>query len=61
MMHFKPACIAAGLPTEPRSGWEEALIVAKWPDRYAMDNWDEEFKKKYPNDLNPIELGKLEE
>ena len=45
--YLKEACIAAGLPTEPRSGWEEALIVAKWPERYVLDDWDEEFIKDF--------------
>ena len=45
--YLKKACVAVGLPAGPRSGWEEALIVAKWPDRYAMDNWDDEFIKDF--------------
>jgi len=45
--YLKEACVAVGLPAGPRAGWEEALIVAKWPDRYAMDNWDDEFIKDF--------------
>jgi len=45
--YLKEACMNAGLPAISPSGWEEALIVAKWPERHVLDGWDEEFIKDF--------------
>jgi len=39
---LKRACLDAGLPVNSRQGWEEALILARWPERMEMEGWEEE-------------------
>ncbi|MGV8050522.1 MAG: valine--tRNA ligase [Anaerolineaceae bacterium] len=45
--YLKEACIKALLPAGPKSGWEEALIVAKWPENYAIEGWEEDIIKDF--------------
>jgi valyl-tRNA synthetase len=40
--YLKQACLDAGLPVNSRQGWEEALILARWPERMEMEGWEEE-------------------
>ena len=45
--YLKEACQASKLPAGPRSGWEDALIVAQWPERFTMEGWEEDFIKDF--------------
>jgi len=45
--YLKQACLDAGLPIHSRSGWEEALILARWPERMEMESWEDEMIKDF--------------
>jgi valyl-tRNA synthetase len=40
--HLKEASLEASDALTPDSGWEEALIIAKWPEPLEMDGWETE-------------------
>jgi valyl-tRNA synthetase len=40
--HLKEACQEISDALAPKAGWDEALIVAKWPEPMAMEGWEEE-------------------
>jgi len=45
--YLKQACLDAGLPLKNKEGWEEALIVARWPERMEMEGWEDEIIKDF--------------
>ncbi len=45
--YLKEACVSANLPAGPKGGWEDALIVANWPEAYKMEGWEEEIIKDF--------------
>ncbi|MDY6874518.1 MAG: class I tRNA ligase family protein, partial [Chloroflexota bacterium] len=40
--HLKAACQETSEQLDPEGGWEEALIVAQWPEPMQMEDWEEE-------------------
>ncbi|MFW5714261.1 MAG: valine--tRNA ligase [Brevefilum sp.] len=40
--HLKEASQETTDALEPENGWEEALIVAQWPEPMAMEGWEED-------------------
>ena len=40
--HLKSACQETSGHLVPNVGWEEALIVANWPERIPFEGWEEE-------------------
>jgi valyl-tRNA synthetase len=38
--HMKEACKETSALLAPENGWEDALIVAQWPETMAMDGWE---------------------
>ncbi len=40
--HLKEACEEKTILFTPKSGWEKALIIAKWPEAQAVEGWEEE-------------------
>ncbi len=40
--HLKSACQETSSALAPEGGWEEALIVARWPERIPMEGWEEQ-------------------
>jgi valyl-tRNA synthetase len=38
--HLKEACEATSTALEPQGGWEEALIIARWPDKIGLEGWE---------------------
>ncbi len=45
--YLKQACLDSGLPVNSRTGWEEALILARWPERMEMEGWEDEIIKDF--------------
>jgi len=45
--YLKQACLNSGLPVNSRTGWEEALILARWPERMEMEGWEDEIIKDF--------------
>jgi len=45
--YLKQACLDAGLPMKTKEGWEEALILARWPERMEMEGWEDEIIKDF--------------
>ncbi|MFZ3070216.1 MAG: class I tRNA ligase family protein, partial [Anaerolineaceae bacterium] len=45
--YLKQACQDSVLPAGPKTGWEDALIVAKWPEGYAMEGWEDDIIKDF--------------
>jgi len=39
--YLKEACIAANLQLEEPKTWEDALIIAKWPEGFALEGWED--------------------
>jgi len=37
--HLKEACEATSTALAPLSGWEKALIIARWPDKSELEGW----------------------
>lgn len=40
--HLKSACLEKSSLFSPDGGWEEALIIARWPEPMAMEGWEAE-------------------
>ena len=40
--HLKRACQAKSTHFEPKQGWEEALIIARWPEPRAPEGWEDQ-------------------
>jgi valyl-tRNA synthetase len=40
--HLKYACQAKGTSFSPKSGWEEALIIAHWPEAQELEGWEDQ-------------------
>ena len=40
--HLKEACLETSEALTPKEGWEEALIVAKWPEPMPAEGWEAE-------------------
>lgn len=40
--HLKRACQEHSASFGPEAGWEEALIIARWPETPSTKNWEEE-------------------
>ena len=40
--HLKRACLAKSEHYSPKSGWEEALIIARWPEPARLEGWEEQ-------------------
>ncbi|WP_448335947.1 valine--tRNA ligase [Bellilinea sp.] len=40
--HLKRAAQEKGDDFSPKGGWEEALIIARWPQAQAVEGWEEE-------------------
>ena len=40
--HLKEACQETSDLLAPKAGWEDALIVAKWPETLPMEGWEAE-------------------
>ena len=38
--HLKRACQAKSEEYSPKSGWEEALIIARWPEPAPLEGWE---------------------
>ncbi len=45
--YLKEACIAANLQLEEPKIWENALIIAKWPDGFATEGWEDQIIKDF--------------
>ncbi len=45
--YLKEACIAANLQLEEPKAWENALIIAKWPDGFATEGWEDQIIKDF--------------
>ena len=39
--YLKEACQASGLNLHGEAGWEDALIIARWPEAMALEGWEE--------------------
>lgn len=39
--HLRSACLETSPALTPKAGWEEALIIAKWPEPLQMEGWEE--------------------
>ncbi|HPH94753.1 MAG TPA: valine--tRNA ligase [Anaerolineaceae bacterium] len=40
--HLKRACQEISPLYAPKNGWEEALIIARWPEAQAVEGWEEQ-------------------
>ncbi len=40
--HVKEACQVHSSTLSPKNGWEEALIVARWPEPQSKESWEAE-------------------
>ena len=40
--HLKEACLETSSELAPEGGWEEALIIAKWPEPLEKEGWESE-------------------
>jgi valyl-tRNA synthetase len=40
--HLKAACLAKSSHFSPKTGWETALIVARWPETTPPEGWEEQ-------------------
>jgi valyl-tRNA synthetase len=40
--HLKRACQAKSTHFEPKHGWEEALIIARWPELRQPEGWEDQ-------------------
>ncbi len=40
--HLKRACLAKSEHCSPKSGWEDALIIARWPEPAPLEGWEEQ-------------------
>lgn len=40
--HLKEACQEKSVKLAPPQGWEDALIIAKWPEPVAQESWEEQ-------------------
>jgi valyl-tRNA synthetase len=38
--HLKEACMTASPLLVPYDGWEDALIIARWPERKPLEGWE---------------------
>ncbi len=38
--HLKEACMTASPLLAPSDGWEDALIIARWPERKPLEGWE---------------------
>jgi len=45
--HLKSACQEKSEYFSPKSGWEKALIIAKWPEAQEIEGWEEEKIKNF--------------
>jgi valyl-tRNA synthetase len=45
--HLKSACLEKSEDFSPRQGWEEALIIARWPEAQEIEGWEEEKIKNF--------------
>ena len=45
--YLKEACIAANLQLEEPKTWEDALIIAKWPEGFALEGWEDQIIKDF--------------
>jgi valyl-tRNA synthetase len=45
--YLKQACIGAGLQLEAPKTWEDALIIAKWPEGFAQEGWEDQIIKDF--------------
>ncbi len=45
--YLKEACIAANLQLEEPKTWEDALIIAKWPEGFASEGWEDQIVKDF--------------
>jgi len=45
--YVKEACLDSGLPGNSWTGWEGALILARWPERMEMEGWEDEIIKDF--------------
>lgn len=45
--YLKDACQAKGLETGKRGEWEEALIIASWPESVKLQGWEEQIVKDF--------------
>ncbi len=39
--HLKEACMETSDLLAPENGWEEALIISKWPETMSMEGWED--------------------
>lgn len=39
--HLKQACQEKSSAFSPKQGWEEALIIARWPENLPMEGWED--------------------
>ena len=40
--HLKRTCQEASLEFAPKQGWEDALIIAQWPEAQAVEGWEDQ-------------------
>lgn len=40
--HLRYACRETSGKLDPEGGWEDALIIARWPERMQLEGWEEE-------------------
>ena len=40
--HLRTACMETSAALAPEGGWEDALIVAKWPEVQPVEGWEDE-------------------
>ncbi len=45
--HLKSACQEKSEQFSPKSGWEEALIIAKWPTAQDIEGWEDQKIKNF--------------
>jgi valyl-tRNA synthetase len=45
--YLKEACINAHLQLEEPKAWEDALIIAKWPEGFASEGWEDQILKDF--------------
>ena len=45
--HLKSACQEKSDQFSPKSGWEEALIIARWPEAQDIEGWEDEKIKNF--------------
>lgn len=45
--HLKSACLEKSTQFSPKTGWEKALIIAKWPEAQEIEGWEEEKIKNF--------------